>query len=124
MNIFKTISERRSFNEWNGFKALEFRRYNETERLILYFRLHLKILNRKEIPIKTGIYTYFPALPLHHQRLTSSHVERLPLSIHDNKIGKEEESGWMASTVKKSLSTSFIIAKIGPCRVAVELLLL
>ena len=50
--------ERRSFNEWNGFKALEFRRYNETERLILYFRLHLGILNRKEISIKTGIHEY------------------------------------------------------------------
>ena len=31
---------------------------NETERLILYFRVHLRILNRKEISIKTGIFMY------------------------------------------------------------------
>ena len=57
-DIFKTISERRSFNEWNDFKALEFQKYNETERLILYFRVHLGILDRKEISIKTGISAY------------------------------------------------------------------
>ena len=57
-DIFRTISQRRSFNEWNDFKAIEFQRYNETERLILYFRLHLGILNRKEISIRTGIPKY------------------------------------------------------------------
>jgi hypothetical protein len=56
--FFKTISQRRSFNEWNDFKAIEFQRYNETERLILYFRLHLGILNRKEISTRTGILKY------------------------------------------------------------------
>ncbi|WP_374133942.1 hypothetical protein [Candidatus Endomicrobiellum pyrsonymphae] len=40
------------------FSAIEFQRYNETERLILYFRLHLGILNRKEISIRTGIPKY------------------------------------------------------------------
>ncbi|MCA6072954.1 MAG: hypothetical protein LE178_05415, partial [Endomicrobium sp.] len=57
-DIFKTISQRRSFNEWNDFKAIEFQRYNETERLILYFRLYLGILNRKEISTRTGIPEY------------------------------------------------------------------
>jgi hypothetical protein len=54
----KSNSQRRSFNEWNDFKAIEFQRYNETERLILYFRLHLRILNRKEISMRTGIPKY------------------------------------------------------------------
>jgi hypothetical protein len=57
-DIFKTIADRRSFNEWNDFKNREFRKYNQTERLILYFRLHLGILNREEISAKTGISKY------------------------------------------------------------------
>ena len=42
-------------NTWNDYKSLEFQKYNETERLILYFRIHLGILNRKEISKKTGV---------------------------------------------------------------------
>jgi hypothetical protein len=37
----------------NDFKAIEFQRYNETERLILCFRLHLGILNRRKISMRT-----------------------------------------------------------------------
>jgi hypothetical protein len=43
---------------FTDFGSLEFQRYNKTERLILYFKLHLVILNRKEISMRTGIPKY------------------------------------------------------------------
>jgi hypothetical protein len=56
--IFRSVEGRRSFNRWNDYESREFHRYNETERVILYFRLHLGILDRKEIGKRTGITQY------------------------------------------------------------------
>jgi hypothetical protein len=56
--IFRTVEERRSFNRWNGYESMEFHRYNESERVILYFRLQLGILDRKRISKRTGISEY------------------------------------------------------------------
>jgi hypothetical protein len=56
--IFRSVEERRSFNRWNDYESSEFHRYNETERVILYFRVHLGVLDRKEISKRTGIREY------------------------------------------------------------------
>jgi hypothetical protein len=56
--IFGTVEERRSFNRWNDYGSMEFHRYNETERVIMYFRVHLGVLNRKDIARRTGISQY------------------------------------------------------------------
>ena len=56
--IFRSVEERRSFNRWNDYESTEFHRYNETERVILYFRVHLGVLDRKEIAKRTGISQY------------------------------------------------------------------
>jgi hypothetical protein len=56
--IFRSVEERRSFNRWNDYESTEFHRYNETERVIMYFRIHLGLLDRKEIARRTGIPQY------------------------------------------------------------------
>jgi hypothetical protein len=54
-NIFKNTEERKEYAEWFGFESSEFKKFNPTERIIIYMRTHLGIYDRKKIAEKIGV---------------------------------------------------------------------